>query len=78
MRQLALIRAFVRGARKQGTLDDGFRKRASEIVERTAAEMTEQQDDDELSDLLVSIREELGALDDAKQVRGRSGPPARS
>ena len=32
VRQLALIRAFVRGARKQGTLDDGFRRRASEIV----------------------------------------------
>lgn len=61
MLQLALIRASVRGARKQGTLDDGFRHRASEIVERTAAEMTEQEDDAELSDLLVSVREELAA-----------------
>ena len=58
VRQLALIRAFVRGARKQGTLDDGFRQRASEIVERTAAEMAEQEDA-ELSDLLVSVREDL-------------------
>lgn len=61
VRQLALIRAFMRGARKQGTLDDGFRQRASEIVERTAAEMTEQEDDAELSDLLESVREELAA-----------------
>ena len=61
VRQLALIRAFVRGARKQGTLDDRFRQRASEIVERTAAEMTEHEDDPELSDLLASVRQELTA-----------------
>ena len=59
--QLALIRASVRGARKQGTLDDDFRQRASEIVERTAAAMAESADDDELTDMLVSVRKELGA-----------------
>lgn len=58
--QLALIRASLRGARRQGTLDDGFRQRASEIVERTLAAITGAEDDAELDELLVSVREELG------------------
>jgi hypothetical protein len=61
MLQLALIRAFVRGARNGGTLDEAFRERASAIVERTAADMAVREDDAELSDLLASIRKELAA-----------------
>lgn len=60
MLQLALVRASVRGARKQGTFDDGFRDRATEIVERTAAAMMPGEDDAELSSLLASLREEIG------------------
>jgi hypothetical protein len=59
--QLALMRAFVRGARRQGALDEGFRQRVAEIVEQTAIAIEPDEGDSEWDELLASVRKELAA-----------------
>jgi hypothetical protein len=58
--QLALVRAVVRGARKQGNLSPELRLRAAEIVESTAIGI-EPETDDELASLLVEVKQELNS-----------------
>jgi hypothetical protein len=59
--QLALMRAFMRGARRQGALDEGFRRRVAAIVEQTAIAIEPDEDDSEWDELLASVRRELAA-----------------
>ena len=56
--QLALVRAVLRSASKEGGVSEELRQRASEIVERTAIEVVPEADG-ELAELLAAVRAQL-------------------
>lgn len=58
MLQLALVRAVLQGARRQGTLSMAMRQRASEIVEATAIAI-EPGTNGEWATLLAAARADL-------------------
>ena len=60
MLQLALVRAVVREARKQGSLSPDLRQRATEIVELTAIEI-QPEADKEMAELVAAVTAELAA-----------------